>query len=121
MGAARDRVMETSTTTGTGDITLGGAVAGFRTFTSAIGLSVFFDYCIEAVDGNAIPTGEWEVGEGYLSAGTVLVRAVVGSSSNANALVSLSAGTKRVFITFAAGEMQNKSHIAARSSFLALN
>ena len=27
-----DRVMETSTTTGTGDVTLAGAVDGFRTF-----------------------------------------------------------------------------------------
>ena len=121
MGTARDRVMETSTTTGTGDITLAGAVAGFRTFTSAIGLSVFFDYCIEAVDANAIPTGEWEVGEGYLSATTTLVRAVVGSSSNANALVTLSAGTKRVFITFAAGEMQDKGQMAARANYLAIN
>ena len=32
-----DRVKETSTTTGTGNIALGGAVAGFETFGSGIG------------------------------------------------------------------------------------
>lgn len=121
MGAARDRVMETSTTTGTGNITLAGAVTGYRTFTSAIGLNTNFDYCIEAVDANAIPTGEWEVGEGYLSGASTLVRYVVGSSSNSNAEVNFSAGTKRVFITIAAAEWVDKGQIFVRTNYIALN
>ena len=105
-----------------GNITLAGAVTGYKALSGGkIGLNAFFDYCIEAVDGSGIPTGDWETGEGYLSGATTLVRSVVSESSNANALVSFAAGTKRVFITFGASEMQDKGQIFARSSFLALN
>jgi hypothetical protein len=97
----RDRVIETTTTTGTGDLTLAGAVTGFRTFNTAIGTNITFDYCIEAVDANGLPTGDWEVGEGYLSASTTLVRAVPLTGSAA-VPVSFAAGTKRVFVTIAA-------------------
>lgn len=120
MGLARDRVMETSTTTGTGNLTLAGAVTGYRTFTSALPLSRFFDYCIEAVDANGVPTGDWEVGEGYLSGTTTLVRGV-NASSNSNALVNLAAGTKRVFITFSAAEMMDKGQLQAQVAYIAMN
>ena len=122
MGIAADRRMETSTTTGTGNITLAGAVTGYKALSGGkIVLNAFFDYCIEAVDGSGVPTGEWETGEGYLSGATTLVRSVVSESSNANALVSFAAGTKRVFITFGAMEMQDKGQIFARANYLALN
>lgn len=121
MGIAKDRCMETSTTTGTGAITLAGAVTGYRTFTSALSLDRFFDYCIEAVDANGVPTGDWEVGEGYLSGTTTLVRQVVTASSNANAVVNLAAGTKRVFVTFAAAEMQDKGQWQAQVAFIQMN
>ena len=122
MGIYADRRMETSTTTGTGNITLAGAVTGYKAlFGGKIGLNALFDYCIEAVDANSIPTGEWETGEGYLSGSTTLVRSVVAESSNANALVSFAAGTKRVFLTFGASEMQDKGQILARANYLALN
>jgi len=110
-----DRVLETSTTTGTGNITLAGAVTGFRTFSSVVALNSFVYYCIEAVDGSGNPTGDWEVGTGYLSASTTLVRSEVESSSNAGALVNFAAGTKRVFATAPAYEMQTKGDIAART------
>lgn len=97
-----DRVLETSTTTGTGDITLAGAVAGFRTFNAASGVGPSFPYVIEVVNASSIPTGEYEVGEGHLSGTSTLVRRVVYKSSNADALVNFSAGTKRVFISEAA-------------------
>ena len=122
MGIAADRRMETSTTTGTGNITTAGAVTGYKALLGGkIELNKFFDYCIEAVDANGIPTGEWETGEGYLSGSTTMVRAVVAESSNANALVNFSAGTKRVFITFGAMEIQDKGQIFARANYLAIN
>ena len=122
MGIAADRRMETSTTTGTGNLTLAGAVTGYKALSGGkIGLNAFFDYCIEAVDANGVPTGEWETGEGYLSGATTLVRSVVSESSNANALVSFAAGTKRAFITFGAAEIQDKGQVFARSNYLALN
>ena len=122
MGIYADRRMETSTTTGTGNITLAGAVTGYKAlFGGKIVLNAFFDYCIEAVDASGVPTGEWETGEGYLSGSTTLVRSTVAESSNANALVSFAAGTKRVFLTFGASEMQDKGQILARANYLAFN
>jgi hypothetical protein len=91
----KDRVQETSTTTGTGTFTLAGAVTGFQSF-SAIG------------DGNttyyAIVLGsEWEVGLGtYTSSGTTLARTTILESSNGGTAVNFSAGTKNVFVTYPA-------------------
>ena len=122
MGLYRDRCLETTTTTGTGNITLAGAVAGYRTLSSGIvDLNLFFDYAIEAVDASGIPSGDWETGQGYLTSSTVMVRAVVVASSNAGALVNLTAGTKRVFVTFSAAEIQDKGQIVAKANFLAMN
>ena len=59
-----DRVKETSTTTGTGTLTLDGAVQGFETFSSAIGNSNTTFYAIELPG-----TTEFEVGRGTISAG----------------------------------------------------
>lgn len=98
MGQIADRVQETSTTTGTGDFTLAGAVAGFRTFQSAFALNTFVSYAI-------VMGTEWEVGNGFLLSSSVLVRHTVKSSSNAGALVNFSAGTKQVFCTVIAGSV----------------
>ena len=101
-----DRVKETSTTTGTGDFTLAGAVSQFRSFSSvfASGAVGVYDPIYYAIVGQ---TGtEWEVGKGHLSGATTLVRDTVFSSSNANALVSFSAGTKDVFNTITADRME---------------
>ena len=88
----KDRVRENSTTTGTGSLTLSGAVSGFQTFSSAIGNTNTTYYCI--VNG-----AEWEVGLGTVSAGA-LARTTVLSSSNAGSLVTFTAGTKDVFCTY---------------------
>jgi hypothetical protein len=93
----KDRVQESTTTTGTGTLTLGGAVLGFQTF-AIIG------------DGNATyyaivdpTTGEWEVGIGtYTASGTTLSRTTVFESSNSGSLVNFAAGTKNVFCTYPA-------------------
>jgi hypothetical protein len=91
-----DRVMETSTSTGTGDFTLAGAITGFRAFSAVCATSDTFYYYIEAIDASGIPTGDWETGYGTYSAANTLTRTTVHKSSNANAAVSFSAGTKRV-------------------------
>lgn len=92
MPIVADLVKETTTTTGTGNLTLAGAVATFRTFNTGVGVGPKFTY---RIDGGA----EWEIGIGHLSGSTTLVRDVVQASTNSNALVSFSAGTKAVFIT----------------------
>ena len=91
----KDRVQETSTTTGTGTFTLAGAVSGFQSF-SVIGNANTTYYTI--VGGS-----EWEVGLGtYTSSGTTLSRDTVLESSNSGSLVNFSAGTKNVFVTYPA-------------------
>lgn len=93
------RVCETSTTTGTGTLTLGGAVTGYQTW-AAVGNGNSAQYYIEAVDGSGVPTGDWEEGIGtYTSSGTTLSRDIVTASSNSGSAVSFSAGTKRVGLT----------------------
>lgn len=93
----KDRVRETSVTTGTGTITLLGAVVGFQSF-SVIGNGNTTFYTI-ALDS----AGEWEVGIGtYTASGTTLSRDIVLESSNSGSLVPFSAGTKTVFCTYPA-------------------
>ena len=87
-----DRVRETSSTTGTGTLTLAGAVSGFQTFSTAIGNTNTCYYTI--VNGS-----EWEVGLGTVAAGT-LARTTVLKSSNAGSAVDFSAGSKDVFATY---------------------
>jgi hypothetical protein len=94
-----DRVREESTTTGTGTFTLSGAVAGFETFSSAIGNTNTTYYAIQNQD---VPT-EFEVGLGTIGAGT-LSRDTIISSSNSDAAVNFSAGTKDVFCTLPASK-----------------
>jgi hypothetical protein len=94
-----DRVRETTATTGTGSVTLGGAYTGFQTFSAAIGNTNNTYYTIANV-----VSGEWEVGIGtYTSSGNTLSRDTVLSSSNAGSLVSFGAGSKDVFVTQPAG------------------
>ena len=93
-----DRVRETTTTAGTGTITLAGAVTGFQSF-SVVGNGNTTYYTI-AGQG----TSEWEVGVGtYTLSGTTLARTTVLASSNSGSLVNFSAGTKDVFVTYPAG------------------
>lgn len=95
----RDRVKETTTTTGTGSVTLAGAVIGYQSF-SVIGNG---NTCYYAISASG--TSEWEVGIGtYTSSGTTLSRDTVLASSNSNSLVNFSAGTKDVYVVYPAGK-----------------
>lgn len=90
-----DRVKETTTTTGTGAVTLLGASAGYQSF-AVIGDANTTYYTIAGQT-----TTEWEVGIGtYTSSGTTLARTTVLSSSNSGSLVDFTAGTKDVFVTY---------------------
>lgn len=113
-----DRVKETSTTTGTGAFTLDGAVTGYQAF-SVIGNGNTTYYAIVGQTGS-----EWEVGLGtYTSSGTSLSRDTILSSSNSNALVPFSAGTKDVFVTYPAGRSvyQDTAGLVALSGTIQAN
>ena len=95
-----DRVRETTTTEGTGTITLGGAVTNFETFTANLSNSDTTYYAI--VDGT---NGDFEVGLGtFTASGATLSRSVI-ASSNSNSLVNFGVGTKDVFITVPASKI----------------
>lgn len=93
----KDRVKETSTTSGTGTLTLSGAVSGYQSF-SVIGDGNTTYYSI--VD---TLTGDWETGIGtYTSSGTTLARTTVLESSNSNSAVNLAGNVVEVFVTYVA-------------------
>ena len=97
-----DRVQETTTTAGTGTITLAGAVTGYQSF-AVIGNGNTTYYCIAGLG-----TNEWEVGIGtYSSAGTTLARTTILASSNGGSVVTFSAGSKSVFVTYPAEKSVN--------------
>ena len=96
-----DRVKETTTTTGTGAITLAGAVGGFETFSAGIGGSNTTYYAIKHQTAN-----EFEVGFGTLNGGaSTLTRTYIINSSNSDAAVDFSAGTKDIFCTMPASKV----------------
>lgn len=90
-----DRVQETTSTTGTGTVTLAGAATGFQSF-AVIGDGNTTYYTI--TDGT-----NWEVGVGtYTSSGTTLSRDLILESSNSGNAVDWGAGSKDVFVTYPA-------------------
>ena len=94
--AIKDRVKETTTTTGTGTYTLGGAVTGFETFTANLSNA---DTTYYACTDNT----NFEVGIGtFTSSGTTLARTTILASSNSNSAVNWSSGTRTIFMTYPA-------------------
>ncbi len=90
-----NRVRETTSTTGTGAVTLGGAVGGFQSFSAGIGNSNTTYYAI-SINSES----EWEVGLGTLNGdSSTLTRTTVLESSNSDSAVDFSAGSKEVFCT----------------------
>ena len=99
-----DRVKETTTSTGTGAISLGGAEPNFRTFSSVLSDADTTYYAI--IDDSNLA---FEVGLGtYASSGNTITRTTVLASSNSNNAVSFSAGTKDVFLTYPADKSVNR-------------
>ena len=93
-----DRVRETTTSTGTGTITLGGAVTGFQSF-SVIGNNNTTYYTIAG-------TSQWEVGIGTYYGGTLARDTVLSSSTGSK--IDFTAGSKDVFVTYPAGKSVNE-------------
>lgn len=93
-----DRVRETSITTGTVPIVLGGAAVGFQTISSSISTANTFPYVVELTGGS-----EWEIGIGsYISGNNSIIRTQILNSSNNGSIVNFSSGAKNVFISIPA-------------------
>jgi hypothetical protein len=101
-----DRVKDTSTTTGTGNITVSGSAPfGYRTFSTVMSVADTFYYAIQGQS-----TAEWEIGVGTYASTNQFARTTVLASSASGSAVSFSSGTKNVFITLAAARtLQLKS------------
>ena len=95
----KDRVRETTTTTGTSAISLGGTSTSFEAFGDHMSNADTTHYAI--VHSTA---DEWEVGLGTWNTGNTLTRTTVLSSSNSNAAVSFTSGSKDVFMTYPASQ-----------------
>ena len=100
-----DRVKETTTTTGTGAVTLAGAVAGFQAFSAVMAVNDTCYYVIVSATGT-----DWETGTGTYSSASVLTRTTVLSSSNSGNAVNFSAGTKDVFMGPIANQVNDIAH-----------
>ena len=101
----KDRVKETTTTTGTGAVTLAGAVTGFQAFSAVMSVADTCYYVIVSGTGT-----DWETGTGTYSSASVLTRTTVLSSSNSGNAVNFSAGTKDVFMGPIANQVNDIAH-----------
>jgi hypothetical protein len=116
-----NKIAETSTSTGTGNITLAGAwsvpssfITGNRTFNSFYGLNHRFPYMVQDLLGN------WEKGYGFLSAANILVRETVIDNSLSNtSLINFPSGEKLIMIPTDAGSLWPNTLDAASAIFTA--
>ena len=94
----KDRIKETSTTTGTGTYTLAGAVTGFEAFSQVGDGNTTYYTCTDGTD--------FETGIGtYTASGTTLARTTILQSSNSDNAVNWTSGTRTLFCTLPAEKM----------------
>lgn len=98
----KDRVQETTSTSGTGTLTLLGAVSGFDTFSGSIGNGNTTYYTI--YDNTAYV---WEVGIGTVGAGTLARTTVLSNSSGTTTPITLAGNVSFVFCTYPAEKSIN--------------
>lgn len=114
MSKFANRVRETTVTTGTGTLSLGGAFdASYQTFVAGIGNG---KACIYTVRHQDASVGEWEVGLGVVTDASpdTLSRVKILASSNSGSAVNFSAGTKDVFVAWTAWHADNVHQIPRR-------
>lgn len=88
-----DRVQETTITSGTGSVTLQGAVAGYLSFTATVGISNQTYYgIVDDVDH------VWEIGIGTLVDDTTLSRTTVIASSSGSSKINFAGNQSSVFL-----------------------
>ena len=91
----KDRIKETTTTTGTGTYTLAGAVTGFEAFSQIGNSNTTYYACTDGTD--------FEIGIGtYTASGTTLARTTILQSSNSDSAVNWTSGTRTIFCTLPA-------------------
>lgn len=106
-----DRVKETSATTGTGALTLAGAVSQFQSFSSRFSNGDTFYYCAADQSGT-----QWETGLGtYNSAGNTISRTAIYESTNSDAVVNFTSGALYVFVVYPASKFIS-SNVAVGSA-----
>ena len=94
----KDRIKETTATTGTGTYTLAGVVDGFESFSEVGDTNTTYYCCTDGLD--------FEIGIGtYTASGTTLARTTILQSTNADAAVNWSAGDKDIFVTLPAEKL----------------
>lgn len=103
-----DRVKDTTTTTGTGNITVSGsAPTGFRTLSTVA--TANNDTLFLAIVGGS----EWEVCLATRVSANEYARTTVLASSNSGSAVNFSAGTKDVFLTLPAARVADDTAYAS--------
>ena len=117
----KDRVLETSTTVGTADFVLGGAVTGYQAFIT-VGDGATVPYTIQNNNPDGTLQGEWEVGQGtYHLSGNYVSRDLVYESSNSNNKVNFSAGTKTIFLDLPGELVVDRKSTRLNSSHIPLS
>lgn len=114
----KDRVLETSVSTGTGNFICGGAQTGYQPF-STVGDGATVTYTIQGKNLDGTLTGDWEVGVGtYHLSGNYISRDTVLESSNNDALVYFPAGDKDIFLDLPGERIIQSPTIAVNGNFV---
>jgi len=92
-----ERVKQTSTSTGTGAVTVSGSYTGFQDFSDVYSVGDTLYYVIAAESG-----GDWEAGIGTYSAANTIQRDTVYESSNNGNKTNFAVGDKTVFVSYPA-------------------
>lgn len=107
--AINDLVKQVTTSSGTGDLTLGASLAGYFTFEAMTPDLAHLVYEVHAVDVGGARTGQFETGIGqfWMDGATPKLRRALpltNSAETAPLPLNFSAGTKHVYITMASAQ-----------------